>query len=136
MFLDILSKEFALITSTTLLSTFDTNSDSNDGFTPKDLAEQMQQASMQASQLLKSLSHPNRLLLLCQLTQGEYCVSELESLVGVGQPSLSQQLGILRKDELVTTRREGKQIYYSIASDDALAVLELLYQRFCAPAKA
>ena len=131
----ILSKEFALITSTTLLSTFDTNSDSNDGFTPKDLAEQMQQASMKASQLLKSLSHPNRLLLLCQLTQGEYCVSELESLVGVGQPSLSQQLGILRKDELVTTRREGKQIYYSIASDDALAVLELLYQRFCAPAK-
>ncbi|WP_413786881.1 ArsR/SmtB family transcription factor [Psychrobacter urativorans] len=100
-------------------------------FVPSDLATQMQQASMQASQLLKSLSHPDRLLLLCQLTQGEYCVSELESLVGVGQPSLSQQLGILRKDELVTTRREGKQIYYSIASDDALAVLQLLYQRFC-----
>ena len=94
----------------------------------------MQQASMQASQLLKSLSHPDRLLLLCQLTQGEYCVSELESLVGVGQPSLSQQLGILRKDALVTTRREGKQIYYSIASDDALAVLHLLYERFCAKA--
>ncbi len=92
----------------------------------------MQQASMQASQLLKSLSHPDRLLLLCQLTQGEYCVSELESLVGVGQPSLSQQLGILRKDALVATRREGKQIYYSIASDDALAVLHLLYERFCA----
>ena len=87
---------------------------------------------MQASQLLKSLSHPDRLLLLCQLTQGEYCVSELEDLVGVGQPSLSQQLGILRKDELVTTRREGKQIYYSIASDDALSVLQLLYERFCA----
>ncbi|WP_422304785.1 ArsR/SmtB family transcription factor [Psychrobacter sp.] len=91
----------------------------------------MQQASLQASQLLKSLSHPDRLLLLCQLTQGEYCVSELEHLVGVGQPSLSQQLGILRKDELVSTRRDGKQIYYSIASDDALAVLQLLYQRFC-----
>lgn len=132
----LLSKELALITSTSVLSTFDTNGDSNDGFTPKDLAEKMQQASMQASQLLKSLSHPDRLLLLCQLTQGEYCVSELESLVGVGQPSLSQQLGILRKDELVTTRREGKQIYYSIASDDALAILELLYQRFCAPAEA
>lgn len=103
-------------------------------FAPVDLAKQMQQASQQASQLLKSLSHPDRLLLLCQLTQGEYCVSELESLVGVGQPSLSQQLGILRKDELVATRREGKQIYYSIASDDALAVLQLLYQRFCAKA--
>ena len=91
----------------------------------------MQHYSQQASQLLKSLSHPDRLLLLCQLTQGEYCVSELEKLVGVGQPSLSQQLGILRKDELVATRRKGKQIYYSIASEDALAVLELLYQRFC-----
>ncbi len=105
------------------------------GFAPTDLAQQMQQASMQASQLLKSLSHPDRLLLLCQLTQGEYCVGELEDLVGVGQPSLSQQLGILRKDELVSTRRDGKQIYYSIASDDALAVLELLYQRFCAKVK-
>ena len=98
---------------------------------PLDLAKQMQHSSQQASQLLKSLSHPDRLLLLCQLTQGEYCVGELEKLVGVGQPSLSQQLGILRKDELVATRRKGKQIYYSIASEDALAVLELLYQRFC-----
>ncbi|WP_307783250.1 MULTISPECIES: metalloregulator ArsR/SmtB family transcription factor [Psychrobacter] len=112
--------------------TIESASDSNADFAPIDLAKQMQKASMQASQLLKSLSHPDRLLLLCQLTQGEYCVSELEGLVGVGQPSLSQQLGILRKDELVTTRRDGKQIYYSIASDDALAVLRLLYERFCA----
>ncbi|PYE37929.1 ArsR/SmtB family transcription factor [Psychrobacter fozii] len=118
--------------STATTSPSDPISPSETESAPKDLAEQMKQASMQASQLLKSLSHPDRLLLLCQLTQGEYCVSELESLVGVGQPSLSQQLGILRKDELVSTRREGKQIYYSIASDDALAVLDLLYQRFCA----
>lgn len=112
------------------------NSDSNTtNFAPLDLAKQMQEASLQASQLLKSLSHPDRLVLLCQLTQGEYCVSELETLVGVGQPSLSQQLGILRKDQLVTTRRDGKQIYYSIASDDALAVLQLLYQRFCGKAE-
>ena len=101
-------------------------------FAPPDLATQMQHASLQASQLLKSLSHPDRLLLLCQLTQGEYCVGELERLVGLGQPSLSQQLGILRKDKLVATRRDGKQIYYRIASDDALAVLQLLYERFCA----
>lgn len=99
---------------------------------PMDIAKQMQSASKQASGLLKSLSHPDRLLLLCQLTQGEYCVGELEDLVGVGQPSLSQQLGILRRDKMVDTRREGKQIYYRIASDDALAVLQLLYQRFCA----
>ena len=133
-------KELILTTSTKNVSAVNTQSvagantqntdDSN--FAPIDLAKQMQEASTQASQLLKSLSHPDRLLLLCQLTQGEYCVSELESLVGVGQPSLSQQLGILRKDNLVATRRDGKQIYYSIASEDALAVLQLLYQRFCA----
>ena len=137
LFIYSLNKEFALTTSTSALSTSTNHtgkpvSASVTDFAPKDLAEQMQHASMQASQLLKSLSHPDRLLLLCQLTQGEYCVSELEDLVGVGQPSLSQQLGILRKDELVTTRREGKQIYYSIASDDALSVLQLLYERFCA----
>jgi len=139
-FITILYKELTLTTSTSALGTY-THSASDDiptnttDFASIDLAKQMQQASMQASQLLKSLSHPDRLLLLCQLTQGEYCVGELEGLVGVGQPSLSQQLGILRKDELVSTRREGKQIYYSIASDDALAVLELLYQRFCAKTK-
>ena len=133
----LLYKELILATSNSAMSMSthsandEVSSDSAD-FSSIDLAKQMQQASMQASQLLKSLSHPDRLLLLCQLTQGEYCVGELEGLVGVGQPSLSQQLGILRKDELVATRREGKQIYYSIASDDALAVLELLYQRFCA----
>ena len=137
----LLYKELTLTTSTSALGTSthsisdDVSLDNTADYAPIDLAKQMQQASMQASQLLKSLSHPDRLLLLCQLTQGEYCVGELEGLVGVGQPSLSQQLGILRKDELVTTRREGKQIYYSIASDDALAVLELLYQRFCAKAE-
>jgi len=92
---------------------------------------QMQAAALQASSLLKVLSHPDRLLLLCQLSQGEYCVSELEALIGLGQPSLSQQLGVLRQEGLVETRRAGKQIYYRICSDDALAVLQVLYQRFC-----
>lgn len=91
----------------------------------------MQQAAGRASQLLKALSHPDRLLLLCQLSQGEYCVNELEQLVGLGQPSLSQQLGVLRQEGLVSTRRAGKHMYYRINSDDALAVLQLLYTRFC-----
>lgn len=93
--------------------------------------KKMQAAADQASSLLKVLSHPDRLLLMCQLSQGEYCVSELEQLLGLGQPSLSQQLGVLRQEQLVTTRRAGKQIYYQIASDDALAVLQVLYSRFC-----
>ena len=93
---------------------------------------EMQLAAAKASRLLKALANPDRLLLLCQLTQGEHCVSEMQAQVGVVQPTLSQQLGVLRQEGLVTTRREGKQIFYSIASQDALAVMQVLYQRFCA----
>ena len=95
-----------------------------------DLA-QMQAAAGKASSLLKALSHPDRLILLCQLSQGEYCVSELEEMLGIHQPSLSQQLGVLRQESLVETRRDGKQMYYRIVSDDALAILQVLYNRFC-----
>lgn len=98
---------------------------------PSDNLIELQNQADYVTSLLKALSHPDRLLLLCELSQGEYCVSDLEQKVGVGQPSLSQQLGILRKEELVKTRREGKQIFYSIASEDVLAILQLLYQRFC-----
>lgn len=94
---------------------------------------QMQAAAGQAASLLKALSHPDRLVLLCQLSQGEFCVSELEENLAIRQPSLSQQLGILRQEGLVETRRDGKQMYYRIASDDALAVLQTLYSRFCQP---
>ena len=92
----------------------------------------MQLAAVKASRLLKALANPDRLQLLCQLTQGEHCVSEMEALVGVLQPTLSQQLGVLRQEGLVSTRREGKQIFYSIASSDALAVMQVLYERVAA----
>ena len=85
-----------------------------------------------AGQLLKALSNPDRLLLLCQLSQGERTVSELETLLGIQQPTLSQQLAVLRREGLVDTRREGKQIYYRICSPAALAVIDTLYQLFCA----
>jgi DNA-binding transcriptional ArsR family regulator len=91
----------------------------------------MRAAASQACALLKVLANPDRLLLLCQLTQGPLCVSELENVVGIQQPTLSQQLGVLRDEALVTTRREGKQIYYSIASDEVLAVLQTLHQLYC-----
>jgi DNA-binding transcriptional ArsR family regulator len=94
-------------------------------------SREMQAAATRACALLKALGNPDRLLLLCQLTQGEFCVSELESVLGIQQPTLSQQLGVLREEQLVTTRREGKQIYYSLASKEAMAVLEVLYQQFC-----
>lgn len=93
----------------------------------------MRESATQACGLLKALGNPERLLLLCQLSQGEFCVSELEEKLGILQPTLSQQLGVLRNEELVSTRREGKQIFYSIASAPALAVLQVLYQQFCQP---
>lgn len=91
----------------------------------------MQAAATEACALLKALGNRDRLLLLCQLSQGEYCVSELETLLKIQQPTLSQQLGVLREEQLVSTRREGKQIFYKIASKQALAVLQVLYEQFC-----
>ncbi|MCA1857471.1 metalloregulator ArsR/SmtB family transcription factor [Massilia oculi] len=94
---------------------------------------EMRSAASQACALLKVLGNPDRLMLLCQLTQGEYCVSDLETLLGITQPTLSQQLGVLREEKLVSTRREGKQIFYRIDSSEALAVMHVLYQQFCLP---
>lgn len=91
----------------------------------------MRRAAFEAATLMQALSHPDRLLLLCQLSQGEACVSDLELACGVFQPSLSQHLGVLRREGLVTTRRDGRRVYYRVANDDALAVLQVLYQRFC-----
>ncbi|MTW13539.1 metalloregulator ArsR/SmtB family transcription factor [Pseudoduganella eburnea] len=91
----------------------------------------LQAAAGQASALLKTLSNPDRLLLLCQLTQGESNVGELETRTGIRQPTLSQQLTVLRESQLVKVRREGKQMFYSVASPQALAVLQVLYQLYC-----
>lgn len=91
----------------------------------------MRTNAFHASNFLKVLANPDRLLLLCQLSQGEQCVGDLEKLVGIKQPTLSQQLTILRSENLVGTRREGKLIYYSIASKEALLIMNLLYEQFC-----
>ena len=91
----------------------------------------MRTAANEACRVMKSLSNPDRLLLLCQLAEGEKCVSDLETLVGIGQPTLSQQLGVLRTEGLVSTRRDGKKIFYQISSPQTLAVMEVLYQQFC-----
>ncbi len=94
--------------------------------------QQLRDNAAAAGQLLNTLGNPDRLLLLCQLAQGERHVSELEALLGITQPTLSQQLAVLRREGLVDTRREGKQIYYRISSHEALAVIQTLYQLFCA----
>ena len=95
----------------------------------------LRQSADEASRLMKVLSNPDRLLLLCQLAQREMRVGELEDIVGIVQPTLSQQLGVLRDEELVSTRRDGKNIYYRIDSPQALAVLNVLYLQFCGTAR-
>ena len=95
--------------------------------------QDMMESAKQASDFLKALSHETRLLILCLLAEGEKSVTELESALALRQPTVSQQLARLRADELVHHRRDGKTIYYSLASDEARQVMELMYKLFCGP---
>jgi len=91
----------------------------------------MRDSADQAVALLRLLSHPDRLMLLCQLTDGERCVSDLQASLDIQQPGLSQQLGVLRREGVVETRRDGKHIFYSMADERTLALLQTLYGLFC-----
>jgi len=91
----------------------------------------MQASADEACKLMKVLSNSDRMMLLCEIGQGEKCVSELEDALDLHQPTLSQQLTVLRKEKLVKTRREGKQIYYSLANEIAIAVMSVLYKHYC-----
>lgn len=93
--------------------------------------EALRIAAGQAVGMLKLLANEDRLLLLCQLTQGEQCVSELEERLGIRQPTLSQQLGVLREQGLVNTRRQGKHVYYTVADASVLEILQMLYRLYC-----
>ena len=84
-----------------------------------------------ASEFLKALAHESRLIILCILAQGEKSVSELEQELNLRQPTVSQQLARLRADGLVSTRRDGKVIYYSLASEDARTIIGAIYDVFC-----
>jgi DNA-binding transcriptional ArsR family regulator len=92
---------------------------------------QMVDQAQHASDLLKALAHESRLMILCILAEGEKSVGDLEALLGQRQSTVSQQLARLRLDGLVSTRRNGKSIYYSIADDNVRTVLNALYQAFC-----
>ncbi|MEO8386306.1 MAG: metalloregulator ArsR/SmtB family transcription factor [Betaproteobacteria bacterium] len=93
--------------------------------------EHMRSSASRTCAMLKTLANPDRLLLLCQISQSECCVSDLEEALDIHQPTLSQQLGVLREEGLVSTRRDGKRIYYSVASAEAMAVMQVLYEQFC-----
>jgi DNA-binding transcriptional ArsR family regulator len=91
----------------------------------------MRDAAESACALLKTLGNRDRLLLLCQMIDGEKSVSELEELLDIHQPTLSQQLGVLRTEGVVDTRRDGKRIYYRVASNETLVLLNTIYGIFC-----
>jgi len=93
----------------------------------------LQRAAGEATALLRVMANRDRLMLLCLLVEGERCVGELEAATGIRQPSLSQQLGVLRDEGLVQTRRDGKFIHYRLASSHVLPLLEVLHARFCPP---
>ncbi len=95
--------------------------------------QELLERARQASDLMKALSHESRLLILCILSEGEKSVSELEEMMAMPQAAVSQQLARLRYDRLVTTRRNGRMIYYSLAEGEVSALIETLYEFFCKP---
>ncbi len=95
---------------------------------PGDMTAQAQDAAA----FLKALAHEGRLMILCHLSTGEKSVGELEALLQSRQAAVSQQLARLRMEGLVTCRRDGKTIYYSLADDKSARLIHLLYDMFCA----
>lgn len=83
------------------------------------------------SDCLKVLSNPDRLKILCVLVESELNVQQIELRTDIQQPTLSQQLTVLRKADMVSTRREGKQIFYQVSDPKVLALMQTLYQLYC-----
>lgn len=85
----------------------------------------------EVAELLRTLANRNRLMLVCTLVEGEYSVGQLEEMLGIRQPTLSQQLTVLREAGLVETRRDAKQIFYRLTAAKAARLVEALHQIFC-----
>jgi len=96
----------------------------------EDLGKMMENAT-RASNFLKAISHEGRLMILCHLASGEKSVTELEELLSARQAAVSQQLSRLRLEGLVVPRRDGKAIYYSLADDRSIRIIEVVYDLFC-----
>jgi len=96
-------------------------------------AEQMKSNVLDASGFLKKLSNPDRLLVVCALVEGERSVRQLEDMLGIRQPGLSQQLAELREGGLITGRKEGKAVFYRLADPRIEGFVAKLHEMFCAP---
>lgn len=95
----------------------------------------MQHVAEKVTGLMKILSNKTRLMILCQLVEGEKSVGDLAQLIGARSAALSQQLALLRKDGLVEPRRQGQTIYYSLTRSDVADLTNFLYNTYCAPMK-
>lgn len=96
-------------------------------------ADQLQAIASEASEFLKQLANEQRLMILCHLADGEKSVSELQSLLGLQQSSLSQHLAKLRNQKIIQARRSGQTMLYSIVDPNALQVIQLLHKMYCTP---
>ena len=94
--------------------------------------QKLRDNAAEAGDLLKVLANHNRLLILCQLLDGEKSVQQLQGAIGLSQSAISQQLAILRAHKMVSTRRQAQSIFYTLASTEAEALLETLYDLYCA----
>jgi DNA-binding transcriptional ArsR family regulator len=97
--------------------------------------DQMIENASEASEFLKALAHEGRLVILCLLLDGEKSVTEIEQMLSLRQPAVSQQLARLRADDLVEARRDGKSIYYSLARPEVRQVIVALHSAFCRPSR-
>ena len=92
---------------------------------------ELQENASRASALLKTMANEWRLLILCNLAEGEKSVGELEKLIGLNQSALSQHLAVLRRENLVQTRRSAQSIFYSLKSEEATMIMATLYDAYC-----
>jgi ArsR family transcriptional regulator, virulence genes transcriptional regulator len=97
--------------------------------------QDLKASSAEAEELLKALANSYRLMILCELKDGERSVSALEEVVPLAQSALSQHLARLREGGLVTTRREAQTIYYSLSDARVSRLIDVLYELFCVPVK-
>lgn len=92
---------------------------------------ELQSRALRAAGLLKAMANPARLVVLCHLAEGEKSVGELEEVVDISQSALSQHLALLRQRGLVSRRRAGQSIFYSLCGPEAPALLAALYEVYC-----
>ncbi|HSM30226.1 MAG TPA: metalloregulator ArsR/SmtB family transcription factor [Woeseiaceae bacterium] len=95
---------------------------------------ELHEMASQACELLKAMANEWRLMVLCQLSEGEKTVSELQGILGLSQSALSQHLAVLRREKIVSARKEAQSVFYSLHGDEATRVMAALHDLYCAPA--